>query len=763
MGKILVISEKPSVARDCAEVLGCTEKHKGYIEGEKYIISWALGHLITLKDPDEYNKDWKVWDINKLPMTPTKFETKVTERGREQFNVLKTLINRSDVTSLINAGDAGREGELIQRYIYEMAGNKKPVQRLWISSQTKSAIEEGFENLRKSSEFDLLYESALARAQIDWLYGLNYTRAFTKKYGNGKVLSTGRCQTPILRLVVDRDKEIDDFVPTDYFEVYANFKDYIGKYIDKDNNSRIKAKEKAIEIENRIKGKIGTVVSISEEKKSVQAPLLYNLNSLQQKMNSKYGFAAQKTLDVLQRLYEVHKIATYPRASAQVISTSIFEQLKSNINNISFGEFKKFIPELKIKNSKRYVDDGKIEDHHAIIPDFRNEDMGRIYGTLNNEERTLFDELAKSILATFLPNYEYSSTILTTNVEGYDFVTKGKQELQLGWRTLYMDEPDLEKVDSIGAKVSKGDRTQVIGVDTPSKKTAPKPRYTEAKLLKEMAKYGIGTQATMAGLIETLKTRGYVSMNKKALISTALGKEFIGIIPIEDIKSVEMTSDLESSLEKISKGIIDRMSLIHEVSNTLRTNIDKIKEIGGSISSLESTDSLGFCPCCKKGYVVKNKFGYGCSEWKNGCKFTISKKIAGKELTESQIKVLVKTGTTSVIEGFISKAGKTFDTKLKINISTSKVEFDFDSSEGESVKCPTCGSPMVNSSKVCKCDKCNILIFKEVAQKELSDKFIKQLLEKGITDEIKAFKSKSGKSFDARLKLVNGKVEFVFN
>lgn len=762
MGKILVIAEKPSVGKDCADYLGCREKHKGYIEGDKYIVTWAVGHLIALKNPEEYNPDWQIWDIDKLPMIPQNFDLKVAEATKEQFYIVKKLINRPDVVSLVNAGDSAREGELIQRYIYNMAGNTKPVKRLWISSTTRAAIAEGFANLKDSSEFDSLYESALARAHIDWLYGMNYTRAFTKKFDSKTVLSTGRCQTPILKIIVDRDKEIDNFVSTPYYEIVSDFGEYIGKYVDKDGVVKLEDKEKAKNIINSIKNKKGVITDINKEHKSVPAPQLYNLNSLAQKMNMKYGYTAQKTLDILQRLYEVHKIATYPRASAKVMSDTIFNEMKSHINYISFGEFAKYIPNLNIKKTKRYVDDTKIEDHHAIIPDFKNSRIPQIYPTLNQEEKSVFDELVKSVLAAFLPYYEYDITFLVTNVDGYEFLTKGKQITNLGWKSLYMDEKEIDDgtVD-LNSQLKKGEYKYVVKAEILSKMTKPKPRYTEGKILEVMAKYGIGTQATQGTIIETLKKRKYIECKGKSLISTQLGKDFIEIIPIEEIKSVELTAELEEELSKIVDNKATRSSLETKVINKINDNINKIKMIEKSIST-STSNSLGKCPLCG-GAVIKNKRGdYGCLNYKEGCKFYISE-ICHKKLTESQIKQLLEKGETNIIKGFISKSDKKFDAKLKFNNQTKKVEFNFDKSNGKKIICPKCGKEMVNSEKVCKCDDCGILIFKTIAGKKLTDSQVKQLLEKGITNEIKGFTSKNGKEFSAKLKLEDGKVKFDFN
>lgn len=762
MGKILVIAEKPSVGKSLAKFLKCNDNKKNYIEGNKYIVTWAFGHLATLKEPEDYIAEDKVWSIERLPIIPKQFGIKVNEATRGQFEVIKALINRSDVDSLINAGDSGREGELIQRYIYSLAGNTKPIKRLWVSSMTEDSFRKGFNELKDQSDFDNLYEAAVTRGELDWLYGLNYTRAFTKKYGNSRVLSVGRCQTPILKLITDRDKAIDEFVPKEYFELEADFGKYKGKYI-KNKTTRIDTPEEVAALIKKLEGNEGEIVSLTEEKKEVPAPLLYNLSSLSQKMNTKYGFTAQKTLDVLQVLYEQYKIATYPRASAEVISDSIYDLVSQNIDRVLFGNFKNVGSSLNIKKDKRYVNDAKIEDHHAIIPDFSNKNIESIYPKLNKDEKNLFDELVKSILAIFLPKYEYSTTTLITKVKDEMFFSRGKQQLNLGWRTLYSDEKNEDKEEFIINNVAKGDKNKIVKLSKLSKKTKPEARYTDALILKEMVKYNIGTEATRAGIIETLLKRGYIERNKKAIISTKLGKDFINIIKIEDIKSVEFTSDIENKLTLIADGKLKKDSVINEVAVNLRNNIETIKN---DKATIDVANSVGICPKCG-GKVTKNKSGYGCSNHNStGCNFFIGT-ICGKELSLKQITELLSEGKTSTIKGFKSKEGKSFDAALILNKDTGKLEFSFNNTNNKNSEsdkiCPKCKKPMFDNDKVCKCSDCDIVIFKNICGKKISNTAIKQLLSKGETSLIKGFKSKKGTEFDAHLVLNGGRVELKFD
>lgn len=676
MGKILVVAEKPSVGRDYAAFLGCKDRKDGYIEGPKYIVSWTIGHLISLKEPEEYDVELKKWNMEKLPIIPEKFQIKVTQDGKKQFSVLKELINRPDVDYIINGGDAGREGELIQRYCYIMAGNKKPVKRLWVSSITTKALQEGFNNLKDSSMFDSLFQSALARSQADWLYGMNYTRAITLRFGDGKhVLSIGRCQTPILRLIVDRDKLIDDFKPEAYYELKANFGDYTGKLVTKEpvlNRAIIE------NIKAKIDGKNGTIIDISTKNNSNVAPQLYNLTDLSKRMNEKYGFTANETLAILQSLYETHHIATYPRASAKVLDHTMFEVVKNNIGKLAFGGFEKFIPKLNIVESKRYVDETKIEDHHAIIPDFKNDNIAEEYAKLNANEKKVFDELIKSVIAAFMPNYEYNSTNITTVVENELFESKAKEIVNLGWKELFLDdkkEKSEEAEDLVTVKLYKGDNRMVQQSEILDKKTKPKPRYTESTLLSEMVKYNIGTEATRAGLIETLKRRQYIEVNKKSLISTDLGKKLIEAIPLEKIKSPANTEEFEKLLENINQNKISRLQFLNMINEELSNDINKIKGMEKKTIGNQEKKTIGTCPLCNKGNIVAYPSGYGCTEYHNGCRFFIGT-ICKKKLTEKQVQQLITNRTTGEINGFTSKKGTKFSAKLILD-DNNNIKFIF--------------------------------------------------------------------------------------
>lgn len=764
---ILVIAEKPSAGRDYASVLGASIKRDGYLEGNGYLVSWAVGHLVSLKSPDDYKDDWKSWQVETLPMIPDKFEYKIVEGSlKKQFKVLKELINRVDVTEIINGGDAAREGELIQRLILQEAGNKKPVRRLWVSSMTNDAIEEGFQNLRNSSEFDTLFESAKLRSYADWLIGMNYTRGITKKFGSGKnVLSIGRCQTPLLKLIVDRDFENESFSKVPYFEVVANFQDsYTGKYVNPDGNSRFDKKDDAQALVTLITGKNGVVKDVKRENKSMPAPLLHNLTTLGQVLNRAYGYSANETLEILQGLYEKHKIVTYPRAGAKVISKSVFNDMKKNIGRLDFGDFSPFVKQMKIVESIRYVNDTKIEDHHAIIPDFKNPLISTIYPKLSQREKNVFDVVANSLIAAFMPNYDYISTTIETDVEKNLFVTNGTTVKKLGWRALLSDNSS-EEVSSIPESIKIGDAYKVIQGKLLEKETKPKPRHTEASLLKEMEKYGIGTMATQAGLIETLKKRNYIETKGKALISTDLGRNLINSIPLDYIKDIEYTAILEKDLKEVAEGNMNPLEALKRIVAEINKGVDEIKSQKVEMKMAYSDDALGTCPFCNVGQIVKGKTKqFYCNNYKSGCKFYVDK-VLGKKISEAQVKKLITKNNTGLIKGFISpKTNKEFDAELILK--DGKITFNFGTpteTKESNIMCPVCNKPLSINDKVAKCPDEHILIFREIAGKKISEKQIKDLILKKETDEIKGFKSKKGSLFAAKIILNNdGKTEFKF-
>jgi DNA topoisomerase-3 len=587
MGKILVIAEKPSVGRDIARVLKCTVNGEGFLSNDLYIVSWAIGHLVSLLDPEEYDVQYKKWQMETLPIIPQQMKLKVLPKTRIQFTVLKKLMNDKSVDSFICATDSGREGELIFRYIYQMAGTRKPFQRLWISSMTDEAIREGFAGLKPGSEYDALYESARCRSEADWLVGMNASRAFTIMYK--ALLSVGRVQTPTLAILVARHKEIEAFVPQDYWEIHSNFGNYRGVWFDKAvSETKLFDKEKAAAIARKVKGRDGFIQSVGKEEKKQLFPQLYDLTELQRDANRRYGFSAQRTLKTAQELYEKRKMITYPRTDSRHITQDMIPTLKTILQTLDRQPYSEFVKPVlalaKLPLSKRLVDNSKVSDHHAIIPT-----KTRGSASLSEDERKIYDLIARRFLAAFYPPYEYEETQIRTCVEDETFYTKGIAVKSLGWKVLYdqaKDSTDSRKnakesnlsengtAESYNEEaplpdLAEGQKVTAETVKVLSKKTVPPKPYTDASLLsamehagrfvedeelKEQLKdNGLGTPATRAATIERLIQVGYVNRKGRALLPTEKGINLIEIVP-DELKSPETTGKWERALANIAKN-----------------------------------------------------------------------------------------------------------------------------------------------------------------------------------------------------------------
>lgn len=573
--KKLIIAEKPSVARDIGRVLGCSGKANGYIYNDEYIITWAVGHLVTLCDPDDYDPKLKKWRMDTLPIVPKTVKLKAYPQTRDQLKVIYNLTKKEDVEELICATDSGREGELIFRYIYNITNCDKPFSRLWISSMTDAAIKSGFENLKPGSNYNDLYLSAKCRSEADWLVGINASRAFTLKYNS--LLTIGRVQTPTLAIIVNRQKEIDTFVPQEYYEVEAEFETekgekYKGIFCDKDGKEfKILEKEKSDNIVNVCKGAYGVVESSEKNEKKTPPPLLYDLTELQRDANKKFGFSAQKTLQLVQSLYETRKMVTYPRTDSRYISDDMIPKLKiilSRLNSIpTYKEYSDYILGLeKLPITKRIVDNSKITDHHAIIPT-------EIYPKVNllsAEEAKVYDLIARRFMAVFYPNYITSVSKIITNVSENLFVSRGTQILQDGWTKLNLkDQKEKKNKETILPDFSDKKEVKCNNIKSTKKKTAPPKPYDEASLLSAMENAGrfveddeikeqlkdsgLGTPATRAGIIERLLSVGYITRNKKNLVPTEKGKKLIEVVP-KELKSPETTGKWEKGLARIAEG-----------------------------------------------------------------------------------------------------------------------------------------------------------------------------------------------------------------
>lgn len=709
MGKILVVAEKPSAGADMAKVLGCAKRGQGYIEGDKYIVTWAIGHLVGLKNPQEHDEKLKTWSLDTLPFRfPIQSSLKVLPATAQQFSVIKRLIQRSDVDSLINAGDAGREGYLIQEWIYRMAGNKKPVKVLWASSLTDEALRKAFSNLHERKEFSHLLEEAEARAETDYLMGMNYSRGLTMTKGGGRtVLRYGRCQTPLLNLIVKRDQEIAAFKPMPYFEVYAEYAEgFSGVLLGEDGKAKTFSKaEDADDFIQSEQSKYFSVEDYKKELKKNSAPSLYNLADLQKDMGSKYGYDAAKTLQVAQSLYEKHKILSYPRTDSRVMSTDVANEIGAHLDsvlpifNTEWGNNdEKKLEALvraavgKVVKDKKYVNDLKVTDHHALIPTI-NREMPEIFAhQLTQEEQNVFLAVAKRFLAIFLPEYVYSSVTLTATSENRNsYLSKGKTVIELGWRRLYagegQEEGDKKAEESdkeIPPSIVKGSSLHVDRCIRKDKITQAPPRYSVSSIVSLMEKYGIGTSATRAEIIKKLMDAKsqYVVLQKGKYSSTELGQKYVALIP-EELKSEDLTAKFEEELSLIGDGKLTKDQMLNEVFENISDNLKTFKEngqqiniAGGSKDISSGTASAALCcPKCGKP-IFKGKYSWYCSGYKYGCKMSIPLAVAGKTLTETQVGQLLTKGHTGIIKGFKKKAGGIFSAKLKLDESK-KVVFDF--------------------------------------------------------------------------------------
>lgn len=648
----LCIAEKPSVARELAKVLGANTQKEGFLEGNGYAVSWTYGHFCTLKAPDDYDKRLRVWDLNWLPIIPNTFGIKLIENegSVKQFKVIEKLIQRDDCEEIINCGDAGQEGELIQRWVYQKAGNKKTVKRLWISSLTESAIREGFSKLKNSTDYDRLYFAGSARAIGDWLLGINASRLYTIKYGTGKnVLSIGRVQTPTLAMIVNRYLEIEKFNSEAFWELKTSYRDVQFNY----DGGRFTEKEKADLLFAEIENEIFEIVDFSKNPGKEFAPKLFDLTSLQVDCNKKLNLSADETLQTVQLLYE-RKLVTYPRVDTTYLPDDMYPKIEGILKQLkNYQKEIQPIIDVGLSKSKRIFDNSKITDHHAIIP------TGIEAALLNDKEKDVYEAIVLRFLANFYPDCEVSNTKVQGKVLEYLFNASGKEILIPGWRALYQqiedkdDDKEEEKLQAIPA-FEMGESGSHLPIIL-EKKTQPPKHYTEATLLRAMETAGkqiddenlrevlktngIGRPSTRANIIETLFKRNYIVRKRKSLIPTTTGVELIQTIEYELLKSPELTGKWEQKLSLIEKGQYDLNLFLDEMKEMVRQLVQDVRykvveknigeEVEGKIvkkpisKSNESKREID-CPKCKKGKILKGKTAYGCSEWKAGCDFRVS-------------------------------------------------------------------------------------------------------------------------------------------
>ena len=676
------IAEKPSVAKDLANILGANQRKDGYYEGNGYQITWTFGHLCTLKEPRDYVEDWRYWNIRHLPIVPSRFGIKLKDDSgiKKQFSIIKRLVGEADL--VINCGDAGQEGEVIQRWVLHKARCKVPVKRLWISSLTEEAIKEGFENLKDEKSFDNLYAAGSTRAIGDWLLGINATRLFTKKFGQQKqVLSVGRVQTPTLAMIVERHLEIDNFKPSDYWElktVYreTEFNSVLGK---------IKKEDKANYALSKIKDEPFEITSFEQKEGKEKPPKLFDLTALQVETNKKFGYSADETLKHIQSLYE-KKLVTYPRVDTTYLPDDMYPKIPGILSNLNFYSslteplLDKNSNSYKIKKNKQVFDSKKVTDHHAIIP------TGVKPSGVSPEEGRVYDTVAKRFIAAFYPDCIVSNTTVLGEVLKLEFKATGKQILSQGWRLVYANDKkskSSKKEDKIMPEFKKGEK----GPHEPrvdKKQTTPPKPYTEATLLRAMEtagkqvddeemrellkNNGIGRPSTRANIIETLFRRKYIERKRKNIMATQTGIDLIKVIDNETLKSPELTGDWERKLRQIEQGDYqpdnfkkELIEMVVDLTNEVLFNTQnksiaihtETKEEKPKKKKTKTEEVVGFnCPKCQKGTLILGKKAFGCSDFKSGCDFVLPFEFMGKKLTKKQTLDLLKKGKTTKMKGF---------------------------------------------------------------------------------------------------------------
>ena len=631
-GKSLVLAEKPSVARDIANVLGARQKGEGYLEGGGYVVTWALGHLVTLADPEEYGPQYKTWSFDSLPMLPDRMKLVVIKESSRQYAIVAGLLKRPDIAEVIIATDAGREGELVARWILIKSGCQKPLRRLWISSQTAKAVKEGFAQLKPGKDYDNLYLSAQSRAEADWLVGFNVTRALTCKFN--AQLSGGRVQTPTLALIVAREKEIKDFVPKDFYTIRARFDGFSATWADDKQQARLFSLEKAQAILAELQGNpagagasVATVAAVTKQYKQKAPPAAYDLTELQRDANRKYAYSAKETLSLMQSLYERHKLLTYPRTDSRYITDDVAATLPERLRSIAIGPYQGLAQRLlKNRTAKNIVDNGKVTDHHAIIPTEEPPNLAALTG----EERNIYDLVVRRFLAVLSAPFEYEDIKLTLTVNKHKLYAKGKTVRSPGWKEAYGkaegDDPEDDEDGGEGEdmknqalpSLNQGDKLKILGLNMENGKTRPPSRYTEASLLTAMenpyvenkalrdtlkATSGLGTPATRADIIEKLFSTFYIERKGKELVPTSKGIQLIGLVP-GDLKSAELTAQWEQTLSQISRGEAKSGAFIGEMR----------KYAAGLVSAVLVSDAVYHhdnmtrdkCPDCGKYLLMVN-------------------------------------------------------------------------------------------------------------------------------------------------------------
>ena len=713
----VVLSEKPSVARDIARVLGAQKRGQGYLEGNGYVVTWALGHLVQFAEPDEYGPPWKGrWSFEQLPMVPETWKLKTSRSTSDQYQIVKKLINDPQTDEIICATDAGREGENIFRLIYEHARCKKPCKRLWISSLTDAAVQAGFRALKEGADFDPLADAARARGQADWLIGMNLTRAYTVH--NNVLCTIGRVQTPTLAMVVVRDEAIANFKKAYFYELVAQFEEGFSAKYSKDSQTHIEKKEEAERLHRELSPhKTGRVLKVEKKIKKHRPPALYDLNNLQRDANRRFGFTAAQVLEYAQALYETHKLITYPRTESRHISEDMVPELPGILQKLEHPQAGAALARLRggYKLGKAYVDRTKLTDHHAIIPTGQ-----KPAPNLSPALKKVYDLVVARFVGVFLPDQVVEETIVTIDIGGATFVARGSVVLEAGWKVVEPRRANDDKKKNKGDEeedppqaippLEQGQEVHVERMDVVEKETKPPRPYTDATLLaamknagreleddelaSAMKESGLGTPATRAETIEKLIRTGYVVRERKSILSTDKGKALVGLVA-EPLRSPEMTAEWEQQLKEVEEGQRPVAEFYHGIEAFVKDLIPRVRQ-GPALSPEQAAAAraeqggkkqgqggrgpgaeLAPCPKCKEGKVCENPKAYGCSRYRQGCDFTIWKTVAKKKLSEKQVRLLIANGHTDKIKGFTSRTGKKFAAQLKFDDGF-KVVFDFD-------------------------------------------------------------------------------------
>ncbi len=712
MAETLVIAEKPSVARDIARALGSFRRAQGYLESPDTIVTWAVGHLVELAEPEDYDPRYRVWRLEDLPILPSVFRLRPIARTRAQLEVIRRLLARPDVRVVVNACDAGREGELIFRYLMEAAAPPRPleVRRLWLSALTEEAIREGFGRLRDGAELDRLAAAARCRSQGDWMVGINATRGMTRRAGT--LVSVGRVQTPTLALLVQREQAIESFVPRAYWVVEANFEPvaeparaYRGRWFDPaSGEDRVWDEAHAAALVGRVRGAAGSVERVEQEEGAEPPPLLFDLTQLQREMNRRHGFTAQKTLRLAQELYERDKAITYPRTDSRFLPGSLVPvvyrvmRALAEASQPAYREVAGVLLETKLAFTGRVLNDKKVTDHHAIIPTPRRPP------DLTGDKALVYDAIVRRFMAVFLPAARWRKTTVLTRVAGELFRSRGRVLLEHGWLRVEPPAPgrgnagpgeDAEDADTVVPPLEPGEPVTAADAAATRRETRPPPRHTEASLLylmetagnlvedealRDLMKdHGLGTPATRAAIIERLVEVGYVERRGKVLVPTEKGRELIKVLPARELVSPELTGRWEKRLRDVERGAEEAERFLGDLRAFAARVVVEIKAMAAESLVERMRAPLGACPRCGRGQVVENRMAYGCDRWKDPidpCGFKIWKVIASRRIDRRTARRLIEGRATGRLGGFRSRNGKPFAAALRLN-DQYEVEFHF--------------------------------------------------------------------------------------